>query len=51
VYACDEALVVGAIEVHIGKLRDKLGDDPARPWYIEAARGVGYKLLGTRRAE
>jgi DNA-binding response OmpR family regulator len=52
VYAFNEAEVVDrAVDVHIGKLRDKLGDDPARPRYIETVRGVGYKLLETRRAE
>ncbi len=33
------------IDVHIGKLREKLGDDPARPRFIATVRGVGYKLL------
>jgi DNA-binding response OmpR family regulator len=51
VYAFDEAVVVDrTIDVHIGKLRDKLGDDPARPRYIETVRGVGYRLLEPKRA-
>jgi len=33
------------IDVHVGKLREKLGDDPARPRFIATVRGVGYKLL------
>lgn len=49
VYAFDEVVVVDrAVDVHIGKLRDKLGDDPARPRYIETVRGLGYKLLDKR---
>lgn len=32
------------IETHIAKLRRKLGEDPARPRYIETVRGVGYRL-------
>jgi len=50
VYAFDETVVTDrTIDVHIGKLREKLGDDPARPQYIQTVRGVGYKFLeGTR---
>lgn len=32
------------IDVHIGNLRKKLGDDPAQPRFIETVRGVGYRL-------
>ena len=52
VYAFDEVVVIDrAVDVHIGKLRDKLGDDAARPHYIETVRGVGYKLRENRRVE
>jgi len=51
VYAFDEAAVVDrTIDVHVGKLREKLGDDPARPRYIQTVRGVGYKFLERDRA-
>ncbi len=51
VYAFHEADVVDrAIDVHIGKLREKLGDNPARPTYIQTVRGVGYKLLESGHA-
>jgi DNA-binding response OmpR family regulator len=51
VYAFDEAVVVDrTVDVHIGKLREKLGDDPVRPQYIQTVRGVGYKLVGGERA-
>lgn len=46
IYAQHEAAVVDrAIDVHVGKLREKLGDDPAQPRFIVTVRGVGYKLL------
>jgi DNA-binding response OmpR family regulator len=32
------------VDVHIGNLRRKLGDDPGRPRFIETVRGVGYRL-------
>jgi DNA-binding response OmpR family regulator len=32
------------VDVHIGNLRRKLGDDPASPRFIETIRGVGYRL-------
>ena len=51
VYAFDEAVVVDrTVDVPIGKLREKLGDDPGRPRYIQTVRGVGYKLVANGRA-
>jgi DNA-binding response OmpR family regulator len=32
------------LDVHIGKLRRKLGDDPASPRFVETVRGVGFRL-------
>lgn len=32
------------VDVHIGNLRRKLGDDPAAPRYIRTIRGVGYRM-------
>lgn len=32
------------VDVHIGHLRRKLGDDPADPRFIHTVRGVGYKM-------
>jgi DNA-binding response OmpR family regulator len=32
------------VDVHIGNVRRKLGDDPGRPRFIETVRGVGYRL-------
>jgi DNA-binding response OmpR family regulator len=39
-YVADDHLV----DVHIGNLRRKLGDDPSHPRFIETVRGVGYRL-------
>lgn len=33
------------IDVHVGHLRHKLGDNPASPRYIETVRGVGYRFV------
>jgi DNA-binding response OmpR family regulator len=44
VYGQDEADVLDrTIDVHIGRLRDKLGDDADRPRYIATVRGIGYR--------
>jgi len=32
------------LDVHIGWLRRKLGDDPSQPTYIETVRGVGFRF-------
>jgi two-component system, OmpR family, response regulator RegX3 len=32
------------LDVHVGWLRRKLGDDPNRPTYIETVRGVGFRF-------
>ncbi len=36
------------LDVHVSHLRQKLGEDPAEPRFIETARGVGYRF---RRAK
>ena len=38
-----------SVDVHISRIRQKLGDDPRRPRRIKTIRGVGYKYLA--RAE
>jgi len=35
-----------SIDVHVSRLRQKLGDDPKRPRLIKTVRGVGYVLAG-----
>lgn len=32
------------LDVHVGLLRKKLGDDPASPRFIQTVRGVGFRL-------
>ena len=32
------------LDVHVGWLRGKLGDDPAAPHYLHTVRGVGFRL-------
>lgn len=32
------------VDVHVGHLRRKLGDDPAAPRFIRTVRGVGYRM-------
>jgi DNA-binding response OmpR family regulator len=44
VYGQDEAEVLDrTVDVHIGRLRDKLSDDAERPRYVATVRGVGYR--------
>ena len=48
IYNCasiDEDSTIKSIDVIIGRIRHKLGEDPKNPKYIHAIRGVGYKLL------
>lgn len=37
-----------AVEVHIGNLRRKLGEDPLQPRWLQTIRGVGYRLAPKR---
>lgn len=32
------------VDVHVGHIRRKLGDDPASPRYVLTVRGVGYRM-------
>lgn len=43
-WAADDRLV----DVHLGRVRRKLGDDPAQPRFILTVRGAGYRM-GTGR--
>jgi len=38
------------LDVHVGWLRAKLGDDPAAPRFIRTIRGVGYRLAAADEA-
>ena len=44
-YPREEAIVIDrVVDVHIGKLRQKIEKDPANPQYILTLRGVGYRF-------
>jgi DNA-binding response OmpR family regulator len=44
IYGHDEAEILDrTIDVHIGRLRDKLGDRADMPRYVATVRGVGYR--------
>lgn len=38
------------LTVHIGRLREKIEEDPSQPKYITTVRGVGYRFEGERRS-
>lgn len=38
-----------SVEVHIGNLRRKLGDDAQKPRWLQTVRGVGYRLAPPRQ--
>lgn len=45
IYPQGEAVVIDrVVDVHIGKLRQKIEEDPSHPRYILTARGVGYQF-------
>ena len=37
-------LVYFAVAVHIGRIREKLEDDPASPKLLQTVWGIGYKF-------
>jgi DNA-binding response OmpR family regulator len=44
VHGPGEAFVLDrTVDVHVRRLRRKLGDDPARPRFVATVRGVGYR--------
>lgn len=44
-YPNDEAIVIDrVVDVHIGKLRQKIKEDPANPRFILTVRGIGYRF-------
>ena len=38
-----------SIDVHVSRLRHKLGDDPKSPRILKTIRGVGYMLMPNER--
>ncbi len=43
-YPNGELVIDRVIDVHIGKLRQKIGDDPNAPTFIHTVRGIGYRF-------
>jgi two-component system alkaline phosphatase synthesis response regulator PhoP len=44
VWGRDQADVLDrTVDVHVGRLRDKLGDDADQPRYVATVRGIGYR--------
>jgi DNA-binding response OmpR family regulator len=44
VYGREQADVLDrTVDVHVGRLRDKLGDDADMPRYVATVRGIGYR--------
>ncbi len=41
----DPGIIDRTIDVHLGRLRHKLGDEAVRPRYIGTVRSVGYRFL------
>jgi DNA-binding response OmpR family regulator len=37
-----------SVDVHVSRLRAKLGDDPRTPRFIRTVRGVGYLFVEPR---
>jgi two-component system alkaline phosphatase synthesis response regulator PhoP len=38
-----EGVLERSVDVYIGRLRSKLGDDPEHPRYVATVRGAGYR--------
>ena len=43
-YQHGEVVIDRVVDVHIGKLRQKIEPDPANPRYIQTVRGFGYRF-------
>ena len=51
-YPHGEAVVIErVVDVHIGKLRQKIEPDPAHPRHILTARGIGYRFADPAEPE
>lgn len=50
-YQNSEAVIDRVIDVHIGKLRQKIEDDPSQPRFILTVRGHGYRFTDEEAAQ
>ena len=41
----DPGIIDRTVDVHLGRLRRKLGDDAAAPRFIETVRSIGYRFV------
>ena len=49
IYPRGEAIVIDrVVDVHIGKLRNKIDSHPSDPDYILTVRGVGYRFIESK---
>lgn len=46
VWGCDALGESRTLDIHIGTLRQKIGDDASHSKYIKTVRGVGYRFIG-----
>jgi DNA-binding response OmpR family regulator len=46
-YEHGETVIERVIDVHVGKLRQKIEKNPAKPHLIETVRGFGYRFRET----
>ncbi len=46
----DTVVIARVVDVHIGKLRQKVEPDPARPRHILTVRGIGYRYADPEQA-
>jgi DNA-binding response OmpR family regulator len=44
VWGYEAALDTGTVTVHIRRLREKIEDDPSRPYFLQTVWGVGYRF-------
>ncbi len=51
VWGCDADLGLKTLTVYVGRLRQKVEDDPSRPKLIVTVRGYGYKLAPAESSE
>ena len=49
-YQNGEAVIERVVDVHLGKVRQKIETDPSQPRYILTVRGMGYRFADADEA-